>query len=63
MAVASSKAQIVKDVNGKDKTQTIGNVNPSAPDDAVAAVANTFGSLQKYPVKEIRRVDTHIITA
>lgn len=63
MAVANSKAQIVKDVNGKEKVQTLNNVNPDASDAAVATVANAFGSLQKHPVKEIRRVDTHIITA
>ena len=38
MAVANSKAQIVKDVNGKEKVQTINNVNPDASDTAVADV-------------------------
>lgn len=63
MATASNKAQIIREVDeGKVKTQTLDYINPTATDSDVAAVLTNLASLSKHTVKELRRLESRVIT-
>ncbi|MGL6105783.1 DUF1659 domain-containing protein [Romboutsia sp.] len=45
------------------KSKTYSNLSPEAADQDIFDVANVIGSLQKYPIVEVARIDNSTLSA